>query len=70
MLFRSPDYAALRKALVGVDAAEPAGIAPAPETPLPATPQTSPQRSVPGAVEPDPTAAQGPTVQPAPEGKP
>ncbi len=61
-----PDYAALRRSIVGVDGpADSAGIAPAPEAPLPAQPQTSPEKPVNGAVEPDPDAAQGPTVQPA-----
>ena len=63
-----PDYAALRKAIVGVDGTEPQGVAPAIEAPLPTTPQTQPERPVPGAVEPDPDAAQGPMVQPAPAG--
>ena len=66
-----PDYAALRKAIVGSsDGPEPSGVAPAVEAPLPATPQAQPQRPVPGAVEPDPNAAQGPTVEPASGSRP
>jgi len=58
---QAPDYAALRKAIVGVDAGpEPAGIPAAREAPLPGAPQIQPQRPVEGAVEPDPQAPQGP----------
>ncbi|MEY4842195.1 MAG: hypothetical protein RJA12_919, partial [Planctomycetota bacterium] len=65
-----PDYAALRKAIVGVSGTEPQGVAPAVETPLPATAETSPETPVQGAVEPDPNAAQGPTNQVPPRGTP
>jgi outer membrane protein assembly factor BamD (BamD/ComL family) len=48
-----PDYAALRKAIVGTDGpADPPGIAPAPETPLPATAPETPAQPVPGAIAP------------------
>ena len=65
-----PDYAALRKAIVGVGGTEPTGVAPAAEAPLPAQPETSPEKPVPGAVEPDPNAAQGPANQEPPRGAP
>ncbi len=65
-----PDYAALRKAIVGVSGTEPPGVAPAVETPLPAKAETSPETPVQGAVEPDPNAAQGPTNQVPPRGTP
>ena len=58
ILKQCPDYAALRKSIVGIDGpADPSGVAPAPEAPLPATPQVTPATPVPGAVEP---------VEPAP----
>ena len=48
-----PDYAALRKAIVGTEGpADPPGIAPAPETPLPATAPETPAQPVPGAIAP------------------
>jgi outer membrane protein assembly factor BamD (BamD/ComL family) len=66
-----PDYAALRKSIVGVDGGpEPAGVAPAPEAPLPAQPQVDPQTPVKGAQEPDPQAAQGPSNQEPPRRTP
>jgi outer membrane protein assembly factor BamD (BamD/ComL family) len=58
ILKQCPDYAALRKSIVGIDGpSDPSGVAPAPEAPLPATPQVTPATPVPGAVEP---------VEPAP----
>jgi len=66
-----PDYAALRKAIVGIsDGAEPVGIAPKAEAPLPAASETDLEKPVPGAVEPDPNAAQGPTNQVPPGNTP
>jgi len=48
-----PDYAALRKSIVGIDGpADPAGIAPAPEAPLPAKAPETPATPVPGAQAP------------------
>jgi outer membrane protein assembly factor BamD (BamD/ComL family) len=53
-----PDYAALRKAIVGIDGpTDPPGIAPAPEAPLPTTAPETPAAPVPGAI-------------PAPDGNP
>ena len=58
ILKQCPDYAALRKSIVGIDGpSDPSGIAPAPEAPLPATPQVTPATPVPGAIAP---------VEPAP----
>ncbi|MFM7807137.1 MAG: outer membrane protein assembly factor BamD, partial [Planctomycetota bacterium] len=66
-----PDYAALRKTIVGVDAgAEPTGIAPGTEPALPPSDRTQPERPVPGAKEPDPNAAQGPTNETPKGGRP
>jgi outer membrane protein assembly factor BamD (BamD/ComL family) len=60
-----PDYAALRKSIVGIDgAADPAGIAPAPEAPLPTKADEVPATPVPGAIAPpdsNPAPATGPT---------
>ena len=58
ILKQCPDYAALRKSIVGIDGpSDPSGVAPAPEAPLPATPQVTPATPVPGAIAP---------VEPAP----
>ena len=66
-----PDYSALRRTIVGVDGGpEPTGIPAAPEPPLPTQPGMQPEQPVPGAVEPDPQAPQGPTNQEPPRGTP
>ena len=65
-----PNYAALRLAIVGIDRAEPVGILPQPQPALPNTSQTKPETPVPGAIEPDPNAAQGPENQVPPRSVP
>jgi outer membrane protein assembly factor BamD (BamD/ComL family) len=53
ILKECPDYAALRKSIVGIEGpSDPAGIAPAAETPLPSRAEDTPATPVPGAVAP------------------
>jgi hypothetical protein len=56
-----PDYAALRRSIVGVESETvPQGVQARPLEPLPAEAQVQPQTPVPGAVEPDPMSPTGP----------
>ena len=56
-----PDYAALRRSIVGVESETvPGGVQARPLDPLPVEAQLQPQAPVPGAVEPDPMSPTGP----------